>query len=115
MATSTRKRVCNQVPAAVLGKNRSSFAAVLGIALLVMALFLAGCGVPVNYTVSGKVTEKDGTPVSGVTISFGSQGAATTGSDGTWTKSGLNGPVTVKAAKSEFAFTPEFKMVTGFH
>jgi hypothetical protein len=65
--------------------------------------FVAGA-----YTVSGRVTRNDnGQGLGGVTISF-SEGfsPAVTAPDGTWSKSGLNGRVTVTPTKEGWAFSP---------
>jgi|GEM_PF-4682218 len=61
----------------------------------------------------GLVTKgEDG--LEGVTLYFsGGFGTATTGADGTWSKSGLSGTVTVTPAKDDYGFDPESIPVTG--
>lgn len=90
----------------------------LPILLLLVALVVAGCGGgtpsgPSTYTVSGRITNpatEQGIP--GVTLSFGSSGTATTNDDGTWSKSGLTGSVTVTPAKTGWTFSPASSSVT---
>ncbi len=87
--------------------------------LLVIALcfFMAGCGSKAggSYSVSGRITEIDDPQqgLEGVTIAFsGGHGTATTDSSGNWSKTGLNGPVTLTPAKEGWAFDPPSKQVT---
>lgn len=61
---------------------------------------------PQPYSVSGSVVDADGQAVPGVTLDFGSFGTATSGLDGTWSKSGLQSTVTITPAKDQWAFAP---------
>jgi len=58
------------------------------------------------FTVSGSVVDDVGEGVAGVSIDFGSFGTATTGLDGTWSKSGLEGRVTITPTKANWGFSP---------
>ena len=58
------------------------------------------------FTVSGSVVDDVGEGVAGVSIDFGSLGTATTGLDGTWSKSGLEGRVTITPTKANWGFSP---------
>ena len=58
-----------------------------------------------TYSVSGRVTAKNtGFGVSGVVVSFGSYGTATTDASGYWGNSGLKGTITISAAKDVWRF-----------
>ena len=74
-------------------------------------------GTPVqqpSYAVSGRVADSGGVGVGGVTISFsGGYGSVTTAGDGTWSKSGLKGTVTVTPAKDGWTFSPSSRQVSG--
>lgn len=67
------------------------------------------------YTVSGRVTCQDtGQTLEGVTVSFsGGYGAVDTGPDGTWSKGGLKGAVTVTPTKDGWIFNPSSTPVSG--
>lgn len=73
-------------------------------------------GTPVqqpSYAVSGRVADSGGVGVGGVTIAFsGGYGSVTTASDGTWSKSGLKGTVTVTPAKDGWTFSPPNRQVS---
>ena len=58
------------------------------------------------FTVSGSVVEDNGEGVAAVSINFASFGTATTGLDGTWSKSGLEGRVTITPTKDSWGFSP---------
>ncbi len=58
------------------------------------------------FTVSGSVIDGDGEAVAGVSMDFESFGTATTGLDGTWSKSGLEGRVTITPTKDGWGFSP---------
>ena len=88
--------------------------------ILVMALVVSGCGGgggskgTSTYTVSGSVVDQNGEPLKGVIVTFsGSFGAATTNSDGQWSKSGLTGTVTATPALEGFNFDPSSVEITG--
>lgn len=67
------------------------------------------------YSVSGRVTDPFGDEVSGVTISFsGGFGSVTTAIDGTWSKSGLEGSITVTPSRSGWIFSPSSINVSGY-
>jgi len=67
-----------------------------------------------TYSVSGRVTAKNtGFGVSGVVVSFGSYGTATTDASGYWGKSGLKGTITISAAKDGWRFEPSAVPVSG--
>ncbi len=87
--------------------------------LLVIALcfLMAGCGSKAggSYAVSGRITKIDDPQqgLEGVTIAFsGGHGTAMTDSSGNWSKTGLNGLVTITPAKEGWAFDPPSKQVT---
>lgn len=61
---------------------------------------------PEPYTVSGLVVDSEGDGVPAVVIDFESFGTATTGIDGAWSKSGLEGLVTITPTKDGWAFSP---------
>ncbi|MCR4427255.1 MAG: caspase family protein [Firmicutes bacterium] len=84
--------------------------------LLMVCTVLSGCvPSPTVYYVSGRVTyEETGLPVPGVVLAFGSFGAATSGPDGRWAKTGLSGFVTVVPSKGPgWSFKPPMRIVTG--
>lgn len=85
------------------------------ILLVLVALFLAGCGggvsKPPAYSVSGKIVDSNGNGIPNVTLGFsGSFGVATTDNTGRWSKAGLNGDVTITPVKDSWTF--ETKKVT---
>lgn len=64
------------------------------------------------YSVSGRIVDSEGFPVSGVTVSFGNQGeSVVTDEDGTWSMDGLQGRVILTPGKSGWTFTPEQQIV----
>ena len=66
-----------------------------------------------TYSVSGRVIDQSSNGVAGVSISFtGGFGSVTTASDGTWSKSGLSGTVTVTPSKSGWTFIPTSRQVS---
>ena len=90
---------------------------ILAVCLFALALSSIGCGGggPKTYTVSGTVTDGAAGPgLAEVTLSFsGDYGTATTGADGTWSKSGLSGTVTVTPAREGYTFAPPSRDVAG--
>jgi hypothetical protein len=65
-----------------------------------------------TYTVSGRVTEANGSPVSDVTVSAGAGYSAVTDGDGYYTITGLvTGTYTLTPSKSGWTFTPATVMV----
>jgi hypothetical protein len=86
--------------------------------IILVSLLLAGCPIikgDTTYTVSGRVTLLDGgSGLGDVKLQFsGGHGIATTRSDGSWTKSGLKGNVTITPVKDGWAFTPSSRNVSG--
>ena len=89
--------------------------------ILAMALVISGCGGggggsegSSTYTVSGTVVDQNDVPLKDVIVTFsGSFGAATTNSDGQWSKSGLTGTVTATPALEGFNFDPSSVEITG--
>ncbi|NJP07721.1 MAG: carboxypeptidase regulatory-like domain-containing protein, partial [Chloroflexaceae bacterium] len=74
--------------------------------------FTADCSVP-TFSISGQVTDDSGDGVAGVTIADGAGNTATTGSDGTYTVSGLAaGDYTLTAARTDCSFIPPSLAVT---
>ena len=75
---------------------------------------LYNAGSSSSYAIAGKVTlASTGAALSGVTVSTGGASSTTTGSDGTYTSSGLaNGSYTVTPTLSGYTFTPTTKSVT---
>jgi len=66
-----------------------------------------------TYSVSGRVTDGSGNPISGVTISDGAGHATTTGSSGNYTLSGLPaGVYTLTPSKSNYTFSPTSRIVS---
>lgn len=61
---------------------------------------------PAPYAVTGSIIDDGGQGVPGVLVDFGSFGTATTALDGTWSKSGLEGLVTITPSKENWGFTP---------
>jgi len=71
-----------------------------------------------SYTVSGRIVcaDDDSQGIGDVYISFSGArgfGITRTSDDGTWTKSGLRGPVTVAPASADWAFEPGYRQVNG--
>ncbi|HMR67937.1 MAG TPA: DUF2012 domain-containing protein, partial [Anaerolineae bacterium] len=68
---------------------------------------------PLTYQIKGRVTEADGSPVAGVTISAGAALSAVTDSAGNYTLAGLAAnPYTLTASKSGRIFLPTSQVVT---
>ena len=85
----------------------------LGIALLVGVVGIVGCSSSTSsedtYSISGKVSDSVGLPISGVTITLSGESSksTTTDSNGLYTLSGLtDGNYTVTPSKSGGIFTP---------
>lgn len=77
------------------------------LALLTVFLVVAGCGKSnTPYNISGRVIDLEGNGVPDATVSCGSFGTATTDADGYWSKTGVQGRVTVTAAKDYWSFRP---------
>lgn len=75
--------------------------------------FTGTTSVQPTYAVSGRVTDQSSNGVSGVQISFTrGYGSVTTASDGSWSKSGLSGTVTVTPSKSGWTFMPLSRQVS---
>ncbi len=72
-----------------------------------------GTAAPTTYAVSGKVIDANNNVITGVTLGFSDGSSVTTGTDGSWSKSGLSGTVTVTPSKSGYSFTPVSTQVTG--
>lgn len=92
---------------------------VLWLPIVVLCFLLAGCslagGAP--YTVSGRIVRADDESegIEEVSLHFGGRrsfGTAMTGPDGTWSKDGLRGTVTVAAARLGWTFDPASRQVT---
>jgi hypothetical protein len=69
------------------------------------------CNGGTTYNISGKVTDSSGAGISGVEVSAGSN-PATTGSNGSYTISGLTGNNTVTPSKSGYTFSPASQPVS---
>ncbi len=66
-----------------------------------------------TYSISGRVVDSSGNPISGVTVSDNAGHTTTTGSDGRYTLSGLAaGTYTITPSKSGYAFSPASRQVT---
>lgn len=94
---------------------------IVSLMILGLVVFLAACGGspsqvgvgPSQYSVTGTVVDKEGDPIEGVTLSFGSFGVAVTDAAGRWSKDGLSGTVTIQPAKDGWVFTPKSLTVDG--
>ena len=86
------------------------------IMLIGLTLILSGCFKKKDdtYSVSGKVTDLKGNPLSGIKIvaSGGASATTKTNSSGKWTLSGLKGKVTIKPVNQSWEFTPKSKTVS---
>ena len=103
----------------VVVKKQATF-----VLLAVLAVVLTGCfGTPsfknpqqTEYSVQGSVTDAStGKGVAGVTIYYSGadvSGAATTGSDGKYTLSGLKGEVTITPVSQDYTFEPSERRAT---
>ena len=77
---------------------------------LVILRFL---GAGATYSISGRVVDGSGNPISGVTVSDNAGHTTTTGSDGRYTLSGLAaGTYTLTPSKSGYTFSPPSRAVT---
>lgn len=82
--------------------------------VLLLATGLSGCLlVPLQYAISGNVTNSDtGLGIAGATVSFsGGFTPVITGEDGTWVKGGLRGTVTVMVSAHGYSFSPDSAIV----
>lgn len=61
---------------------------------------------PILYSISGTVVDANEDGVPGVLMNFGDFGSATTALNGTWSKSDLEGKVTITPNKEGWAFSP---------
>ena len=70
-----------------------------------------------SYAVSGRVTDKSGAGISGVTVSFtggyATVASVTTDANGNWSQTGLEGQVTVVPAKTGWTFASSYDIVNG--
>ncbi len=65
------------------------------------------------YSISGHVQDGSGDPISGVTVSVGAGGSATTDASGTYTITGLvTGTYTITPAKTDWTFEPPTRTVS---
>ncbi|MCA9968716.1 MAG: carboxypeptidase regulatory-like domain-containing protein, partial [Anaerolineales bacterium] len=96
----------NQVYAiAIDSQDNKWFGTVSGVGVL-----LAG-DAPATYSISGRITDANGSPVAGVSVSAGGAGAATDGS-GAYTLTGLiTGTYTLTPAKIGWTFMPPSRTV----
>ena len=69
-------------------------------------------GINVDYKASGTVEDSIGNPLTDITISFSNGETTKTGTDGNWSKSGLEGKVTIKPESEEYTFAPSTKDIT---
>ncbi len=68
---------------------------------------------PETYSISGRITANSGNPISGVTISAGAGGSATTDASGDYTITGLiAGTYTLTPAKAGYTFSPPSRTVS---
>jgi hypothetical protein len=75
--------------------------------------FVAKVGAGATYSISGRVVDGSGNPISGVTVSDNAGHTTTTGSDGRYTLSGLAaGTYTLTPSKSGYTFSPPSRAVT---
>ena len=70
-----------------------------------------GGGVP-TFSVSGHVRDSSGDPISGVTVSAGSSGSATTDASGYYTVTLSAGTYTLTPSKSGYSFSPDRRTVS---
>lgn len=92
----------------------------LGLVLVALCILTSGCNLAegTSYTVSGRIVCADdaGQGIGSVYISFSgsrSFGITETSDDGTWTKSGLRGSVTIAPASADWVFEPGYRQVSG--
>ena len=69
-------------------------------------------GVVNDYKASGKVEDDSGNPLADITINFSSGETTNTGTEGNWSKSGLEGKVTITPESEEYTFAPSTEDVT---
>jgi alpha-tubulin suppressor-like RCC1 family protein/pimeloyl-ACP methyl ester carboxylesterase len=70
-------------------------------------------GTPFTYSISGRVTDSNNNPISGVSVSDGAGHTATTDSNGYYALGGLAaGTYTVTPSKSGYTFSPASRSVT---
>lgn len=68
-----------------------------------------------EYSISGLVTDAQGTGLAGITIKIAGEGISTettTGPNGTWSADGLSGTVTVTPEKEGWSFIPSSRQVS---
>ena len=66
-----------------------------------------------SYTITGRVTGSNGSPLGNVTLTTGAGQTAVTGSDGTYTLTGLaEGEHTVTPSRGGYSFSPAFRTVS---
>jgi len=99
-----------------MNKRRfGKFCLVILSAIFVMGFGLTGCGVEVEtetYNISGEIVDNGKQGIEGVSLHFGNvYETVTTDQDGRWSKSGLEGRVTVTPAKDGWSFTPSNREV----
>ncbi len=85
-------------------------------ALFLPFLLLNGCseGEPDTYEISGTVVDSDGSGLQGVIIEFGAGiSSGLTGANGSWSKAGLEGSVTVTPRREGWTFQPPSITVNG--
>lgn len=95
--------------------KRQILLGLIAVALMTVLTACLGGGrvpAPLTFSVSGRVTADDD-GLAGVTLQFsGPFGSAITGDDGSWSKSGLSGKVTVTPSLDGWRFTPEIQELT---
>ncbi|MEA4883589.1 MAG: hypothetical protein VB144_08040 [Clostridia bacterium] len=91
-----------------------------GLVLIALCILTTGCNLTAGtpYTISGRIVCADNNSqgIGSVHISFsGSRGSGITetNDDGTWTKSGLRGSVTIAPASADWVFDPGYRQVSG--
>jgi len=91
-----------------------------GLLLIALCILTTGCSLTVgtSYTVSGRIVCADDPSrgIGSICISFSgsrSFGITETNDDGTWTKNGLRGSVTIAPASADWVFEPGYRQVSG--
>lgn len=84
------------------------------LAIVLLSLLVTGCTPKMfEYSVSGKVTDKNGIGIPDVTLAFSDGfGVAVTDADGNWEKNMLKGEVKITPTKEDLIFTPADKIVS---
>lgn len=76
-------------------------------------IFVRDRGSEPTYSISGRVTDNGGNPISGVTVSAGGGGTASTNSNGDYSLGGLaGGSYTVTPSASNYTFTPASRAIS---